>query len=112
MSSELDLKYLEELSGGDKDFINEMIETFVEETPKDVAHLKEQLEAKEWVELGKTAHKLKSSVKMFGFPTTTELAFEVEQDGKNEKNPEALSQKSQELIDKLQSITEELKAKL
>ena len=60
----VDLSYLNEISGGDKEFIDEMINTFLEETPKDLAAIKEHSDSSNWTEVGKTAHKLKSSIKM------------------------------------------------
>jgi len=65
----IDLTYLNEISGGDKEFIAEMIETFLEETPKDIAELEKLLATENWAGIGLVAHKLKSSIKMFGFGT-------------------------------------------
>ena len=81
--SEMDLSYLEEISGGDAEFIQDMIETFLEETPKDLNEMKVKCHDKNWVEVGKLAHKLKSSIKMFGFESLKNAAVQLEKDGKD-----------------------------
>lgn len=64
----LDLSYLSEFTGGNKEFEHEMISQFISETPKILAELiaENQLEV-----ISKLAHKLKSSFQIFGIPTYT-----------------------------------------
>jgi len=110
--SELDLTYLNEISGGDEEFIVDMIETFLEETPKDVDDMKTQLEGQNWSELGKVAHKLKSSIKMFGFETLKNQVLFLEQSGKSGDNIDVLPAKVSEFLAGLEGAMTELRAKL
>ena len=110
--SEFDLSYLNEISGGDEEFIKEMIETFLEETPKDLEDIKTHLASENWSELGKTAHKMKSSIKMFGYGSVKDQAFYIEQCGKKNENIDTLPSKTQEFISSLESVIAELKTKL
>ncbi|MFY0674935.1 MAG: Hpt domain-containing protein [Bacteroidia bacterium] len=110
--SEFDLSYLNEISGGDEDFIKEMIETFLEETPKDLADVKTHLANENWEELGKTAHKMKSSIKMFGYGSVKDQAFFIEQSGKKNENIDALPGKTHEFIVAVDHMIAELNTKL
>lgn len=110
--SELDLSYLNEISGGDDEFIAEMIETFLEETPKDLSAMRSEMGAGDWSTVGKTAHKMKSSIKMFGYETLKNQALFIEQSGKSGTNFDVLPQKITEFIDGVENALEELKTKL
>lgn len=110
--SEFDLNYLNEISGGDEDFIREMIETFLEETRKDLAYIKALLASENWSELGKTAHKMKSSIKMFGYESIKNQAYFIEQSGKKNENIDVLPGKTQDFINSIEDVIAELQTKL
>ncbi len=110
--SELDLSYLNEISGGDEDFIKEMIETFLEETPKDLNDIEAHLSTQNWAELGKTAHKMKSSIKMFGFESLKNKALFIEQSGKKGENIDVLPAEVSTFIEGVKGALAELEAKL
>ncbi|MCB0737063.1 MAG: Hpt domain-containing protein [Bacteroidetes bacterium] len=108
----VDLSYLNEISGGDKEFIDEMINTFLEETPKDLAAIKEHSDSSNWTEVGKTAHKLKSSIKMFGLGNLKDEVLDIEMSGKNNQNVDLLAGKVETFIAKCHEAMEELKLHL
>ena len=108
----IDLTYLNEISGGDKEFIAEMIETFLEETPKDIAELEKLLADENWTAIGLVAHKLKSSIKMFGFEDVKNMAVYIEQSGKKGENLDVLAQKSHEFLTALHGALDELRTHL
>ena len=110
--AELDLSYLEEISGGDEEFIADMIETFLEETPKDLAEMKARSAEENWIEVGKMAHKLKSSIKMFGFESLKNIALQLEQDGKNQSDLDTFPSRLEKFYELADSAMEELRAKL
>ena len=62
----VNLKYLHELSGNDKDFEKVMMEQFVLQTPVEIASLQSCIEAHDWVTAKKIAHSLKSTVSYMG----------------------------------------------
>lgn len=61
-----DLSYLKEIAGGETAIIKEFIELFLEQIPEFRSELRAHLRNRQWDELGKTAHKAKSSVMTFG----------------------------------------------
>ena len=64
--SQINLEYLHELSGNDKDFEKIMMEQFVQQTPAEIASLQTSIEAKDWISAKKIAHSLKSTVSYMG----------------------------------------------
>jgi len=61
-----DLSYLKEIAGGDRAVMKEFIELFLEQISEFRNDMRMHLQNQEWTELGKTAHKAKSSVMTFG----------------------------------------------
>jgi HPt (histidine-containing phosphotransfer) domain-containing protein len=70
--SYVNLNYLHELSGNDKDFEKVMMEQFVQQAPSELLALQEAIEAKDWLNAKKIAHSLKSTVSYMGL--TDELS--------------------------------------
>lgn len=62
--SKIDLSYLEVVSDGDKDFVQEFIRTFEYSSYPLVDKMKTLLKANDYQNLGKSAHQLKPSAKM------------------------------------------------
>jgi HPt (histidine-containing phosphotransfer) domain-containing protein len=64
--SYVNLNYLHELSGNDKDFEKVMMEQFVQQIPVEIASLQTAIESKDWLAAKKVAHSLKSTVSYMG----------------------------------------------
>ncbi len=62
----IDLSYLKEMSGGDKDLIFEMIDIFKEQVDEFTRDMERYLSDKDFISLGKLAHKAKSSISIMG----------------------------------------------
>ena len=62
----VNLDYLHELSGNDKDFEKVMMEQFVQQIPSEIASLQASIEAHDWLSAKKIAHSLKSTVSYMG----------------------------------------------
>lgn len=60
------LNYLRTIAEGDAATIREIIDLFIEQVPEFTGNLKKYLEEKRYTELGKEAHKAKSSVMIMG----------------------------------------------
>lgn len=60
------LGYLRNITGGDPESIREIIILFIEQVPEFIENLKKHLHDKNYAELGKEAHKAKSSVMILG----------------------------------------------
>jgi HPt (histidine-containing phosphotransfer) domain-containing protein len=105
-----DLTQLENLSGGNQEFIDEIIGTFIEHTPQHLQELLDYYQAKNYVQMGELAHKIKPSIDLFGVAILAQPIRDIEQMGKtgaiSENLPELIG-----LIEKtLKNVFEELKA--
>jgi HPt (histidine-containing phosphotransfer) domain-containing protein len=61
-----DLSYLKEITGGEPSIIKEMVEMFLSQVDEFKENLNKYLNDKNYAELGKEAHKAKSSVLIVG----------------------------------------------
>lgn len=82
-----DLSYLKEITGGESSIVIEMVEMFISQVDEFKENLNKYLEDKNWVELGKEAHKAKSSVLIVG----------MEDLGKNLKKLQLLTEEEKEI---------------
>lgn len=85
-----DLSYLMQLMDNNSEIVLEVLAIFKSEVPKDMHNLNTHLNNKEWEMLGKTAHKLKSSVGNLGLNQLKDLFLFIEQNGKESTNIEQL----------------------
>lgn len=72
------LSYLNEISGGDKDFITDMIQTFVNNSPNEIADLEHYAEAGEWDKLGEYAHKFAPGLQFMGVVSLRPVINQIE----------------------------------
>lgn len=79
-----DLTFLNEISDGDKAFIDDVLQTFLEEMPKDMAQMETGVQTTDIILIGKMAHKTKSTLQTLGLYDLKELAFKIEQTAKSE----------------------------
>jgi len=78
-----DLSQLEELGGGDQEFVSMMVMTFLEHTPGQLEELKTAHSSGDLATMGAIAHKIKPNVDMFGINAITQDIRDLEQMGKN-----------------------------
>ena len=97
---------LKQMSGDD--FINELIDTFLEDAPKMIAELQTSLAAKEAEGFRREGHAMKSNANTFGASALAALAKELEMLGKEQKLSEA-GGKLKALEEACASACEELK---
>lgn len=64
-----DLKYLQTITEGDTASMRELILLFIEQVPEFITNLNKYLTEEQFIELGKEAHKAKSSVMIMGMDT-------------------------------------------
>ena len=74
---------LKQMSG--EDFINELIDTFLEDAPKMIAEIKSALAANNADSFRRAAHSMKSNAATFGAVQLSELAKELEILGKESR---------------------------
>jgi HPt (histidine-containing phosphotransfer) domain-containing protein len=109
------LGYLNEISGGDKRLLIEMIEIFNTEVPGYLRKMDELAGTGDWDGLGKLAHKAKASASIMGMDDVAADLKELEQlaAGKdNEKIPSSIlsiQKKFNSAIDELDQIYKTIK---
>lgn len=84
--SKLDLTYLNEISGGDKNFIREMLDLFVVTTAAEADQYDALLANGEYERIGSLAHKMKAPVQMLGANELFETIRSLEVSGKERSN--------------------------
>jgi len=84
-----DLSMVQSVSGGDEGFIKKMVALFIETVPQNVQDLKSALQEENWDQVGKTAHKLKSTIDSMGIKSIRQEIRTVEA---NARQKEALDQ--------------------
>ncbi len=97
---------LRQMSGAE--FINELIDTFLEDAPKLLAELKTARAAGEADSFRRAAHSLKSNAATFGADSLSQLAKELESLGRENRLSETGDQ-LEALEEALASACEELK---
>ena len=81
---EINLNYLNELSGGDSGFVIEMLQTYLEETSKDIDEIKNNFTKGDLQRISFLTHRCKAAFSMLGLQSMTDLATKIEQDAKAE----------------------------
>lgn len=104
--------YLEEISGGDKDFQREIVNTFLEEIVGEMEKIRISLKEENWTTLGSLAHKIKAPIGMLCTDPMKELVLRVEKDAKNGERLHELPAQTNALLDNLNVVIDQLKADL
>ena len=97
---------LKQMSG--EDFINELIDTFLEDAPRMIAEIQSALHAKDAETFRRAAHSMKSNANTFGATKLALLAKDLEMLGKENKLDTSGDQ-LQALEEAYASVREELK---
>ena len=110
MSRITDLSYLEMVSDGDKEFIEQVVESFIDNNAQIIISLQEEQEAQNWIKMGQLIHKIKPSLEMVGLTPLKEKIVQAENNLKNETNIEETLPLVAEIISNCEQAIEELKA--
>ncbi|MEL6132044.1 MAG: ATP-binding protein, partial [Bacteroidota bacterium] len=100
----IDTSYLVELSGGDKEFVREMMAVFLEQTPIDLDYLEKSIKSEEWQVISQQAHKLKYPFSSMGRNDLRLVLADIELQAKKEVDIEGI----QKLFDHLSAETRKM----
>ena len=106
--SAIDLTYLRNMSGNDKKFIIDMVQSFVKQAPNDIRSIWDNYLKNKFDELGNLIHKIKPSVTFMGIHDINELIVQIEEDIKSEKT-EQLKSRLEKIEEIYQRALTELK---
>jgi CheY-like chemotaxis protein len=102
------LSNLRKMSNNDEQFVNDMIETFITNTPEILDDMNKALAKESWKDVGALAHKLKPNLAFMGIDSLQELVINVEKSGKTSNNLEQLPDDTRMLVSKVREAIEEL----
>ncbi|GCD78211.1 MAG: Hpt domain-containing protein [Thermaurantimonas sp.] len=109
MGNLFSLRQLEELSGGMSEFVDSMIETFLEHTPTQLNDLVKAFKEGRWVDMGNLAHKIKPSIDLFEIPGIQQTIRDVEKIGKSGAPTPDLESKVMEVQNVLNEVFKQLR---
>lgn len=114
---DIDLTYLRDVSSGSNEFMIEMIDLFLEQTPGYFDQLEQLIMEANWSNVADIAHKIKPTMSFMGVGSAGEKMSEIEQNARTGKNLDAISpifnqlkDMSESLYFKLSQIKKELQA--
>lgn len=96
----INLSYLEDITGGDREMMLEMLDLFINDIPAQVNIIKELSQNKDLINLGSEAHKLKPTLQYVGLFEMFELVKGLEalsKSGKYSNDLETIVMKLEEL---------------
>lgn len=91
-SGKVDLSYLEDIAGGSNEFIIEMIDMFLEQTPGYCLQIKQAIIEKDWKKVSDLAHKVKPTLAFMGSNAAKETMAGIEMDSRNLVNLESIGE--------------------
>lgn len=89
-SFKIDLSYLEDIAGGSNEFIIEMIDMFLEQTPAYCLEIKQGIQDKDWKKVSDLAHKIKPTLAFMGSHAAKDTMATIEMDARNLANLETI----------------------
>jgi HPt (histidine-containing phosphotransfer) domain-containing protein len=102
------LDYLESISGGDKEFVLDMVGTFITNVPGDIANIRSLIAAGNWQKVGEDSHRFASSLLFMGLEDLKLIAVQIEENGLGSENLEQIPG----LLDKLEQGCNQIVAEL
>jgi PAS domain S-box-containing protein len=105
----VDLTYLKTMSNNNKDFISEMVNTFIQTIPASILEINNSLKSTDWKALSRGVHKIKPSITLMGLHAAKSKAIEIETALEAKKPTAILSQSVQEFCALLNSALVNLK---
>jgi len=108
----IDLNYLTDLSLGSKDFMEDILNSFIKTTPDSLAKMKESAYKQDWQQVGGIAHKLKTSFSFVGMDRMVEVSKHLQEYGLNAKELDKIPALIEEMISTYAKAELELKQEL
>lgn len=106
--SSYNLESVEEMAGGDEDFLKVVVQTFLEEIPPDLQSMNEAIMEKNPGLSYQYAHKMKPNLQMFGLELMPQIRI-IEEWSKSGKAYEDVETAAATITGKVRTAIEELK---
>ncbi|HEY1009217.1 MAG: Hpt domain-containing protein [Daejeonella sp.] len=95
----IDLSYLRDVSSGSNEFMVEMIELFLDQTPGYFEQLKQFISEENWAKVAEIAHKIKPTLAFMGADAAREGMAEIEANARSLVNTEKIAPAFKSLYD-------------
>lgn len=105
----IDLTYLRNFCDNDEEFIQEMIQTFLEKIPDELDILETALAKQDWTLAYQAVHSLKSSLYFIGLHDMSPMLAQMEEDLSRQKRLATVQIKAAEVMGIARKSLEELK---
>jgi len=105
----VDLSYLRKISNNNKAFIDDIINSFVTNTPKALEEIAKYIELKNWLKMEEQVHKIKPTLTMIGMSAARERAVEIELLSHSKADHEALEKLAIQFCRSVESAIAEFK---
>ena len=79
----INLDYLETMTGSDADMMNQMLHMLIDEIPSEIIKMQESVASKDWEEIFQISHKLKTTLAFIGNNDMTSLNKTIEHCSRN-----------------------------
>ena len=99
-----DLSMVETISGGDKTFVVKMLQLFLDNVPVSLKEMSAASGKKDWAELSRLAHKLKSTIDSMGIAEVQQTIRVMESNGKSGNNAEALPALVGQVVETMEAV--------
>jgi len=106
------LDFVREMSGGNDKFVKQLVALFIETVPESIRLINEYYEANDLENLGKEAHKLKSTINTVQVPAFSEKIKVMEEIGKTGAGVELLPELMQDFNAVLPEVVEQIREEL
>ena len=87
----IDLSYLKDVASGSDEFMIDMIDLFLDQTPTYFEQLEQFINEESWSKVADIAHKIKPTLAFMGVDSARESMAEIEQNARNLINLETVS---------------------
>ncbi len=107
-----DLSMVEAISGGDRSFIQRMLQLFLDTVPATLNDLKKTCDAADWAMLSKHAHKLKSTIDSMNIDSLKKDIRSIESSAKTNGDPAELQRLTNRVLSVMNDVMKQVKAEL
>ena len=107
-----DLSYLQSVSDNNQEFLQEMIQTFVQTLPPVLAEMKTYVSEREWKGLSRLAHQIKPSFTLMGMDALRKTVLRIEQNADQGKNLSELTSITGKFIEDCTAVIKDLEKEI
>ena len=110
--SRFDLAYLRSISNNNQEFLQEMIQTFVQTIPPVLDEMTEALQEKNWKRLSRLAHQIKPSFSLLGMDALRKTVFYIEENSEQGLDLPELARTTNEFVVECGAVIRELRKEI